>query len=78
MTCQCRYCSQAVAQSDEYAWCEHRKNMVGKYAARKECAGFEYCRIDAFYAFRGLDVTDPRALHQPRNVVDDGEQIKLF
>ena len=74
----CRYCSQAVAQSDDYAWCEYKQSMVGRYAKRKSCKGYEFCRIDAFYAFRGLEVHDPKALYTPRKSVDDGEQISMI
>lgn len=62
----CRYCTQSVAHSDDYAWCEYKKRMVGKAATRRDCKGYEFCRIDAFYAFRGLEVTDPKALYTPR------------
>ena len=62
----CRFCTRCVAQSDEYAWCEHKQKMVRRYAKNKRCTGFEFCRIDAFYAFRGLEVTDPKALYQPK------------
>ena len=62
----CRYCTQAVAQGDDYAWCEYTQKMVNKTARKNKCKGFEFCRIDAFYAFRGLEATDPRALYQER------------
>jgi len=76
---QCRYCTQTVAQSDDYAWCEYKRQMVGKYAKKTSCSGYEFCRIDAFYAFRGLEVNDPKALYTPRKMkADDGEQLNLL
>ena len=75
----CRYCTEAVAQSEEYAWCEYEQRMVRKDAKRKNCKGYELNHIDAFYAFRGLEVTDPRAHYHPREEKpDDGEQISMI
>ena len=75
----CRYCTQAVAQSEEIAWCEYQRKMVGKYAHLSACKGYEFCRIDAFYAFRGLEVNDPKALYTPRTEkANDGEQLNLL
>ncbi len=72
----CRYCTQAVAQSDDYAWCEFRKTMVGKDARRKGCKGYEFCKIDAYYGFRGLEATDPKAWYTPREEKEEPEQLE--
>ena len=76
----CRYCTQVVAQSNDYAWCEFRKTMVGKDARRKGCKGYEFCMIDAYYGFRGLEATDPRAWYTPREEKpeSDASQVELI
>ena len=76
----CRYCTQAVAQADDYAWCGYRKTMVGKDARRKNCKGYEFCKIDAFYAMRGLEATDPKAWYtsKEKKREPDLHQVELI
>ena len=73
----CRYCIEAVAQDDDYAWCEAKRKMVGRTSRMNACKDFDACDRDAFAGFRGLEFDDPRAIYHPRQKQLDG-QISMF
>jgi len=74
----CRYCAQACAQTEDTAYCDHLGAMVRKTARSVNCDGYEFCKVDAFYGFRGLEPDDPRCWYKPRDTIKrDGAQISL-
>lgn len=75
----CRYCVEAVAHSEDHAYCGAISDWVHRTSRIDKCEHFSFCEIDAFAGFRGLDFDDPkaqyRAIEQRKQKANDGEQI---
>jgi len=60
----CRYCSNCIAQDEDFAVCEVKNEMVKKTYIRNTCKYFSFCEIDAFYFNRS---NNPKvAIYKPR------------
>ena len=80
----CRYCVWSCATYEDALYCEYeypKKGFLKKNAIRNKCKHFEFNKVDAFYAWRGLDIDDRRAWYKPRNEYkhhwNEGEQISM-
>lgn len=49
MTQYCRYCSECIAQDDDWGVCQAKNfQTVKKTSRRKNCVGYSFNEIDAF------------------------------